>query len=169
LTKKRRTREHVISDLAVNHVERQALLCGYSVERISFDYGIDLNLYTYNQNGEIENGCVYIQVKATDNPKYSMHKSFISFSIDKADLESWLDEPLPVVLIVYDAQIDKAYWIYIQRYFEALTEFNLETLGKTYTIRLDTNQVINEEAVRKFASFKENVLAQVEGVIRHNA
>jgi hypothetical protein len=31
--KKRRTREHVIADLSANHVERHALLCGYSVER----------------------------------------------------------------------------------------------------------------------------------------
>jgi hypothetical protein len=40
--RKRRTREHVIADLSVNHVERQALLCGFSVERIRVDYGIDL-------------------------------------------------------------------------------------------------------------------------------
>ena len=31
--RKRRTREHVIADLSVNHVERQALLCGYAIER----------------------------------------------------------------------------------------------------------------------------------------
>jgi hypothetical protein len=29
LPRKRRTREHVIADLAVNHVERHALLCGF--------------------------------------------------------------------------------------------------------------------------------------------
>lgn len=167
MTKKRRTREHIISDLAANHVELRALLCGYSVERISHDYGIDLNLYTYTQNGEIENGCVYIQLKATDNPRYSVDNSFISLSIDRADLEYWLDEPLPVVLIVYDAQIDKAYWVYVQRYFEALTNFNLNTVGQTHAIRINTDQVVNEEAVREFASFKEYVLAQVEEVIRH--
>jgi hypothetical protein len=40
--RKVRTREHIIADLAINHVERQVLLCGYSVERIEHDYGIDL-------------------------------------------------------------------------------------------------------------------------------
>lgn len=167
MTRKRRTREHIISDLAANHVEHKALLCGYSVDKTTHDYGIDLNLYTYSQNGEIENGCVFIQLKATDNPKYSVDNTFISFSIDRADLESWLDEPLPVVLIVYDAQIDKAYWIYVQRYFEALTDFNLETIGQTYTIRIDIDQVVTEEAIRRFASFKDNILAQVDGVIKH--
>ncbi len=54
--KKRRTREHVIADLSANHVERHALLCGFSVERVTHDYGIDLWIATYNRAGEIENG-----------------------------------------------------------------------------------------------------------------
>lgn len=29
--RKRRTREHVIADLSVNHVERLVLLCGWTV------------------------------------------------------------------------------------------------------------------------------------------
>ena len=32
--KKRRTREHVIADLGINHVERQLLLCGHTAERV---------------------------------------------------------------------------------------------------------------------------------------
>ena len=41
-SKKRRTREHVIADMSINHIERQASLCGYAVERWVHDYGIDL-------------------------------------------------------------------------------------------------------------------------------
>ena len=44
--RKRRTREHVIADLSVNHVERQVLLAGYVVDRVSNDYGIDLEVTT---------------------------------------------------------------------------------------------------------------------------
>jgi hypothetical protein len=33
--RKRRTREHVIADLSVNHVERLVLRCGWTVERTS--------------------------------------------------------------------------------------------------------------------------------------
>ena len=54
--KKRRTREHVIADLSANHVERQALLCGYAVERRAHDYGIDLVITTYDREGNVENG-----------------------------------------------------------------------------------------------------------------
>ena len=54
--RKRRTREHIIADLAVNHVERQALLCGFTVERNRYDYGIDLEITPFDENGEIEPG-----------------------------------------------------------------------------------------------------------------
>src|SRR5262249_54094421 len=51
LKQKTRTREHIVADLAVNHVERQVLLCGYTVERIAHDYGLDLILFTYTAAG----------------------------------------------------------------------------------------------------------------------
>jgi hypothetical protein len=69
LPKKTRTREHVIADLGVNHVERQVLLCGFSVERIEHDYGVDLLVFTYNAGGEVENGEIRLQIKATDRVK----------------------------------------------------------------------------------------------------
>ena len=52
--RKRRTREHVIADLSVNHVERHILKCGCVVKRPTPDYGIDLELITFNKRGEIE-------------------------------------------------------------------------------------------------------------------
>jgi hypothetical protein len=45
--RKLRTREHVVAELAVNHIERQVLLCEWSLERVAGDYGIDLILFTY--------------------------------------------------------------------------------------------------------------------------
>ena len=54
--RKRRTKEHIIADLSVNHVEYFALKCGFSVERIQADYGYDLQIYCYDDNGEFENG-----------------------------------------------------------------------------------------------------------------
>ena len=56
ITRKRRTREHVIADLSVNFVERQVLLCGHTVERVRADYGYDLLLSTYDPKGEVETG-----------------------------------------------------------------------------------------------------------------
>ena len=63
--RKRRTREHVRCDLSANYVEFYALQCGYFTERISHDYGIDMNLYTYDKSGEIENGFISIHLTAS--------------------------------------------------------------------------------------------------------
>jgi hypothetical protein len=66
---KRRTREHVIADLSINHVERFVLRCGWTVQRTSHDYGIDLVMETFNEVGEPQNGRVLFQLKATDTLK----------------------------------------------------------------------------------------------------
>jgi hypothetical protein len=56
----------VLADLSINHVERQVLLCGFSVERTQRDYGYDLTLTSHTEEGEIEPGWIYVQVKASD-------------------------------------------------------------------------------------------------------
>src|SRR5205807_2332572 len=66
---KRRTREHIIADLAVNHVERHVLLAGYTMQRIANDYGLDEIIRTFNPNGEVETGLIWLQIKATDRPR----------------------------------------------------------------------------------------------------
>jgi hypothetical protein len=66
---KRCTRAHVIADLSVHHLEGQVLLCGYAMERVAHDYGINLELFTLNKKGEIEEGKVLLQVKASDHLK----------------------------------------------------------------------------------------------------
>src|SRR5262245_34338564 len=63
--RKRRTREHVIADRSVHHVEGFVLRCGWTVERTRHDYGIDLFRETYHVDGEVENGWVSFQLKAT--------------------------------------------------------------------------------------------------------
>lgn len=167
MAKKKRPRQHVIADLSVNHVERYILLCGFSVERVEHDYGIDLVIFTYDANGEIENGQIYVQLKATDALRRIGDGSLIAFSLQRSDVEFWLQEPMPWILIVYDAQDDLAYWLYVQAYFERQLGFDLAQVGETVTVYLPTSNILNQEAVRQFAQYKGNVLAQVQGVIRH--
>ena len=90
LPRKRRTREHVIADLSVNYVERHALVCGFVVERVAHDYGIDLELFTFNRNGEIDEGKVLLQVKASDQLRGSRGQQMFPFRIDRRDLVLWL-------------------------------------------------------------------------------
>jgi NDP-sugar pyrophosphorylase family protein len=95
MPRKRRTRQHVIADLSINYVERFVLTCGYSVERIRADYGTDLIISTYNAEGEIENGLIYVQVKATDTPIVPNADQRIPIVLQTKDLDLWLREAMP--------------------------------------------------------------------------
>jgi hypothetical protein len=159
---KRRTRAHIIADLSVNHVERHVLLCGYTVKRATHDYGIDLEVQTFNRNGEIEHGNILIQLKATD--KIKVRADSIACRIERANLVYWLAEPLPVILIAYDAAQDVANWVYVQSYFAKLKNFNLFQAGRTITVRVPKQNIVDVNAVRRFAGFRDRVRRQMSEV-----
>ncbi|NER37951.1 MAG: DUF4365 domain-containing protein [Oscillatoria sp. SIO1A7] len=169
MVKKKRTRQHIIADLCVNHVERYVLLCGYSAERVEHDYGFDLVISTYDVNGEIENGYIYAQLKATDSLRVLADGETISFTLGRSDLELWLGEPMPSILIVYDAQQDVGYWLYLQAYFENLANFDLAGVGDTVTVNISKKNTVNSAAIAKFAIYKNNIIMQIKGVIRHDS
>jgi hypothetical protein len=166
--RKQRTRSHVLADLSANHVERYALLCGYSVERFEHDYGIDLALYTYSAEGEVENGAIYVQLKATDALPTLKDEQSIALEVDRSDLEYWLEEPMPVILILYDAQADLAYWLYIQHYLRGRPSFDLSATGRTVTVHLSKAALLDQSAMRRFGQFRDEVLRQIRGVIQHH-
>ena len=96
---KLRTRAHVLADLSIKCVERQVLLCGFSVERVQHDYGYDLTMTTYHDSGEIQSGPVYIQVKATDRLPRLVSGKAIPWTVSRRDLKLWLQETYPVILL----------------------------------------------------------------------
>jgi hypothetical protein len=160
---KARTREHVIADLAVNHVERQVLLGGGTVERIVHDYGLDLVLFTYTSTGEIESSNVFIQVKATEKMTWLQDGEAASFRLDRADLVGWLHQLLPVILVVYDATEDRAYWLHVQGYFAALPDFNLFGIGPKVSVHLSAEQILEPATVRQFAALRDEALQGTKG------
>src|SRR5262249_13089482 len=149
--RKLRTREHVIADLGVNFTERRVLLAGFTLERIIRDYGIDLVLVTYTAAGEVQNGLIFLQVKATDHVKWVANRESLACQVERADLRAWLSELLPVILVVYDAAADVAYWLHVQGYFRDRPNFNLFAAGKTVAVRVPVAQELNPDAVRQFA------------------
>ncbi len=160
IQRKLRTREHVVADLAVNHVERQVLLCGHTVERVTHDYGIDLAPITYNAAGEVENGLVLLQVKGTERARPLARQEAVSFRVERADLRAWLTELLPVILVVYDVAGEVAYWVHVQGHFQALPDFNLFEAGRTVTVRVPTTQVLGPATVRQFAVLRDRAYAR---------
>jgi hypothetical protein len=164
-SRKRRTREHIIVDLSVNYVERTALRCGFVVQRSVHDYGIDLEMTTFSRQGEVEEGKVFMQLKASDRLRLRPGQAAFSFRVERSDLVLWLAQPLPVILIVYDARKEAAYWLYVQSYFRRWAGFSLFTAGKTVTVQLPTSNVVNTAAMRRFARFRDRVLDQMRELV----
>jgi hypothetical protein len=158
-----RTREHVIADLAVNHVERQVLLGDGTVERVVSDYGVDLILFTYTSAGEIESSNIFLQAKATEKVAWPRKGKGASFRLERSHLVGWLRQLLPVILIVYDATEDRAYWLHLQGYFAALRRFNLFRAGPKVTVYLDANQALEPATVRQFAALRDQAEHRTEG------
>jgi hypothetical protein len=165
--RKTRTREHVIGDLAVNAVERQVLLRGYTLEQMAKDYGYDASLFVYTDQGEAEEGLAFIQVKATERVNLVRRGTAVAFRLDRSDLQRWLFEPMPVILCLYDARGDRTFWLYIQRYFETLPGFNLFAAGETVTAHIPPTQVLTPTAVGDLAEAIRRVLRQTTGRISH--
>jgi hypothetical protein len=159
---KRRTREHVIADLAVNCTERQALLCGHTVERIRSDYSVDLLLFTFDASGEVEDGYIPVQVKATERMSWLKDEDAAPFRLSRKDLVGWLRQSAPVILAVYDAGEDRAYWLHIQGYFRGQPQFNLFTAGETVTVRLSRSWVLGPEAVRQMAALRDEAKRETD-------
>lgn len=155
--RKLRTREHVLADLGVNFVERQALACGFSIERVTHDYGIDILLFTYNTAGEIRNGHVEIQVKATEHPRYVDAGASLAVRIQSADIAYWQFQPMPVILVAYDATRDQAFWVHIQKAIQA--EDSLKNDQERVTIRLPVTHMLTPDAMRHFQSCQAQAVA----------
>jgi hypothetical protein len=154
--------------LSINHVERQALLAGFAVQRIVRDYGIDLFIATYDPSGDVENGEIRIQLKATDAPRLVQGGQCIAVRVDQRDFRHWLMEPMPVILAAYDAGRDEAYWLYVQEHFEGGGAGRFDRAGATMTVHIPRSNLVTPAAMRGFAAFRDRILRQLEGLTHHD-
>jgi hypothetical protein len=165
LRRKRRTREHILEDLSVHHIEGHVLRCGWVVERMEHDYGIDLELHTFTRRGEVQEGEVLLQVKARNRLRVRTGATSLPFRVERSDVIRWIAELFPVILIVYEARKDTAYWLYVQSYFRQLPGFNLFAAGETITVRIPVGNVLSAAAVRQFGRYRARVAAQIRKVV----
>ena len=114
--RKRRTREHILEDLSENQLERNVLLKGHVLRRPERDYGVDVTMFHFADDGTIENGEVRFQLKATDGLNVIKQGTAISFPIKTGDLHYWGLEIYPFILIVFDAKAEVAFWLHVQEY-----------------------------------------------------
>ena len=152
--RKRRTRQHIIEDLGFNHIEKHILLAGYVMYRFkSNEYSYDGIINTFDEQMEPENAGIWFQLKSTDFPKYSNDDDTISFDLSKKDLESWLLNIMMVVLIVYDAQADKAYFVDLQAYFKE-NSLSLKNINKFVRVKIPRKEILDTVTIIQLRNHK---------------
>ena len=164
----RRTREHVIASQSYNYVEKFFIDKGHTVRQQIEDYGTDLVVVTFDEQGYAESGDIRIQVKASDGLKYSGDGTFIAFTIDVKHYELWTKELMPVFLVLYDARARKAFWLYVQEHFGADPARRPKRGAKSVTVRVQVVNELTEGTVDYARQRKELILRQMEGRIQHH-
>lgn len=150
--RKQRTREHVIADLSVHHVEGFILREGHTAQRLAQDYGYDLVVVTYDTKGYIEAGALFVQLKAAERLQ-KIGADYV-FDLDIRDYNLWTPNRVPVILILYEASRNQAYWLPIQRYFHEDAARRPKKGAKTVRVRIPSTQRIDHEAIAQMREIK---------------
>ena len=162
--RKQRTRQHVIAAQSVNHVERFIIDEGHTTERMVGDYGYDLTMRTYGEEGYAEEGSVYLQLKAAETLTGSGHE-FV-FDIDRRDYALWTAELMPVILVLFDASLRRVLGL-------RPTLLRRGRVAQARKSHPDGSCSCTEATGRqpcggpKWRSYKQRVLEQTEGRIDH--
>jgi hypothetical protein len=147
--RKVRTREHVNADLSYNFLERKVLLRGHWLDAPRNDYGIDATMFHHNERGEVENGEVRFQLKAGRRLTPSRDGKWVSQRVDTRDLRYWCFEYFPVVLVVYDADKNRALWLHVQDYVDRNPHIT-DSDAATITLRIPSRNKLNLRSIDRF-------------------
>lgn len=150
--RKQRTRQHVIADQSVNHVERFIIDEGHTVQEFERDYGYDLLMSTYDEDGYLEPGSTYLQIKAAEKLK-RVGTGWV-FDVDIRDYNLWTLELAPVILVLFDASRRRAHWLHVQRYFGENERRRPGRGAKSVRVRVPAQQIVNHRAVTRWREFK---------------
>jgi len=154
--RKQRTRQHVIADLSVHHVEGFILEKGHTAQRFGSDYSYDLLMNTFDEVGYAEPGTIYFQLKAAESLQ-AIGSAYV-YDVDIRDYNLWINEEMPVVLILFDAVRKKAYWLAVQSYFREATARQPQKWAKTVRVRVPKRQAVNRAAIDRMRDLKGHML-----------
>jgi hypothetical protein len=125
------------------------------------DYGIDMSLHSFDDHGEVEQGEIGIQIKATDRPKFVAGRKAVAVRVERRDLWAWLESHTPVLLILYDAGAERAHWILIEEYLEDRRELLVGPGTGRVTVHLPVESVFNVGAVHRLVQQKRRAMPRL--------
>lgn len=156
--RKVRTREHVIADLSYNFLERKVLQRGHWLDSPRNDYGIDATMFHHNHGGEVENGEVRFQLKATSKLGISRDGKWISQAVEIRDVRYWYFEPYPVIIVLYDADRNRAFWLHVQDFVDRNPTL-MESGTESVTLRIPIRNAVNLRAIDRFRKLSLETVA----------
>jgi hypothetical protein len=160
-SRKRRTRQHVIADLSVLYVKGFILEAGHTALRLSSDYGYDLLVSTFDEQGYVEPGSIYCQLKAMETLEAS--GTDYLYDLDIRDYNLWIKEKMLVILILFDASRRRAYWLAVQQYFNEDDVRQPKKGAKKVRVRVPKRQAVGGRAIAKIRELKWQVIRQEQG------
>jgi hypothetical protein len=152
-----RTREHIIASQSRNFVEKLFIDKGHTVDFVT-DYGTDGVVNTFDEDGFAEGGDIRLQLKASDNLRYSKDGKSVSFRIEAKHYHYWMKQPMPVFLLLYDAKKTQAFWLYVQAYFRSDKVRKPTKNTGSITVRIPVQNVLTEQTVDYMRQKKAEVL-----------
>ncbi|MEK4069819.1 DUF4365 domain-containing protein [Peribacillus sp. FSL R5-0717] len=132
---------------SVVFVERVIIKNGWKYRDQEKDNDIDGEIEVFSNEGETTAKIIKIQLKATKELKYSEESIIFDCPIKFLNFCDVCD--IPVVLVVYGVDEERAFWIWTQKYiFKALDSEGAEWRNNTSTVRIKipiTNEVKQSE------------------------
>lgn len=146
LKRPHRPHAHVIEQYSVNYVELISLESGcYDVVRIRPDYGTDIQIRSTDPAGFVQGFYIPAQIKAHDRLRWRAQRRFFSESVEVKNVNAWMDELYPFLLIVYDARRNCAYWEIVQNHVQR-RPVNQRRL--TYTFRIPRSNRLSSPSLK---------------------
>ena len=158
----KRTRAHVLETLSRQHVE-SIFPPEWVHRRVEDDYGLDLRVEIVA--GESVSGREFaVQLKGTDRLRTSGEDVLHSCKVSTAHY--FLHRPEPVMYVVYNAQEDTAYWLWVQPYLRGLDDASPGWRErKEVGIRIPRANRLTREAVPLIADYVQTWWARVMAVV----
>jgi hypothetical protein len=153
----------VIADQSINYVERFIIDEGHTTQRLTPDYGFDLILFTYDDQGYAEPEVAFLQLKASETLTQS--GAHYVYDLDIRDYNLWTVEDVPVFLVLFDATRRRAYWLHVQPYFRKGASRQPKKSARTVRVYVPRRQAIGRRAVATMRELKRkaDVRIRTEG------
>lgn len=142
----KRTRSHELETLSEAYL--LSFFSKWVCNKYNPDYGLDYKI-TIVENEEVTKYFFFVQNKATDN--IVIKDNEINFVLDVKHILSFIEIPIPILLILYDAQNNSSYWLNLQRYYKEvlINEEEDWVTQKTKTLKIPLENKLRDLKIIK--------------------